>query len=95
MFERYLAEEGIGFSAILERNSIHAINQCVMEGIGISIMPEIAVREEITKGKLATLKWDENPLEAAVLIIWHEEKWISPALKSFMDMVEKLVNNHR
>jgi len=95
MFERYLAEEGIGSTAILELNSIHAIKNCVMAGVGISIMPEIAVRGEISKGQLAGLKWVENPLEAAVLMIWHKEKWISPALKSFMDMVEELMNNHQ
>ncbi len=93
MFERYLAEEGIVSLAILELNSIHAIKKCVMESVGISIMPKIAVRGEISKGQLAGLKWNEISLEAAVLMIWHEEKWISPALKSFMDMAEELVNN--
>jgi DNA-binding transcriptional LysR family regulator len=45
-----------------------------MEGVGISIMPEIAVRGEVSKGQLTGLKWVENPLEAAVLMIWHKEK---------------------
>ena len=93
MFERYLAEEGVEPSASLELNSIHAIKNCVMAGIGVSIMPEIAVREDISKGRLAALKWDENPLETAVLMIWHEEKWISPSLKAFMDMAEELVSD--
>ena len=66
-----------------------------MDGIGISIMPEIAVRGEISKGQLVALKWDENPLEAAVLMIWHGEKWISPALKLFMDMAQELMNSHQ
>ena len=66
-----------------------------MEGVGISIMPEIAVRGEISKGQLAGLKWVENPLEAVVLMIWHEEKWISPALKSFMNMAEEMMNSHQ
>jgi len=95
MFERYLAEEGIGSLAILELNSIHAIKKCVMEGVGISIMPVIAVKGEISKGQLSGLQWVENCLEAAVLMIWHEEKWISPALKSFMDMAEELGNNYQ
>ena len=93
MFERYLAEEGLDSLAILELNSIHAIKKFVMEGVGISIMPEIAVKREISKGQLAAPKWVENSLEAAVLMIWHEEKWISPALKSFMDMAEELMGN--
>ena len=92
---RVLAEEGIESSAVLELNSIHAIKKCVMEGVGISIMPKIAVRGEISKGQLVALKWDENSLETAVLMIWHDEKWISPSLKSFMDMAEKLVNDHQ
>ena len=90
MFERLLAEEKIDQIDILEINSVDAIKQCVMEGIGISIMPEIAVKKEIAQARLAATKLTDRPFEVATLMIWHKDKWISPALKSFMDMVEEL-----
>ncbi len=90
MFERFLTEEGVDRLTILELNSINAIKQCLMEGIGLSIMPEIAVKNEIDQGRLAAVRLSDSPSEAAVLMIWHKDKWISPAVESFMEMAGRL-----
>ncbi len=47
--------EKFQYDNTLEFNSVEAIKQCVMAGVGISILPEITVKEDISKGRLADL----------------------------------------
>jgi DNA-binding transcriptional LysR family regulator len=47
--------EKFQYDNTLEFNSVEAIKQCVMAGVGISILPEVTVKEDIFKGRLADL----------------------------------------
>jgi DNA-binding transcriptional LysR family regulator len=73
-----------------EFNSIEAIKKCVAAGLGITVIPEIAVRDELKQGELVRLDWSEES-EVAVLMIWHKEKWISPALGAFMETMRNVI----
>ena len=70
---------------------MEAIKQCVMEGVGIAILPEIAVAREIAQGRLAALAWEEGKLEVATLMIWYKDRWLSPTLSAFMDMTREIL----
>jgi DNA-binding transcriptional LysR family regulator len=85
VFEQLLNERKVRAETVIEYNSIEAIKQCVLRGLGITILPETALRSEIEQKRLAALPWSEGQLETAVLMIWHKDKWVSPALKCFMD----------
>lgn len=84
-FEQTLTLEQIQPAAIIEMNSIEAIKQAVMKGTGLTIIPEIAVKEELKQGRLTELSWDEE-LETGVCMIWHKDKWFSTILKELMDI---------
>lgn len=85
MIEQTLTSEKIQLAAVIEMNSIEAIKRSVMQGIGFTLIPEIAVRQAIKKGDLTALPWDEE-LETGICMIWHKDKWFSPALKALMDI---------
>ncbi|NJL58753.1 MAG: LysR family transcriptional regulator [Desulfobacteraceae bacterium] len=89
-FEQSLMIEKAEPAFIMEFNSIEAIKKCVMTGLGITVIPEIAVRDELKQGYLARLDWSEES-EVAVLMIWHKEKWISPTLGAFMETMRKMI----
>ena len=89
-FERLLAEENVASIRIININSIEAIKQCIKEGVGISVLPEITVRQEINNKDVIPLKWAEGDLETASLMVWHNDKWLSPALKAFMALAGEL-----
>jgi len=84
-FEKELTESKIPPGTKVEVNSIEMIKQCVLKGVGITIIPEIFVRDEIRSGNLHVIPWPDTALEKAVLMIWHKDKWISPTLKAFME----------
>jgi DNA-binding transcriptional LysR family regulator len=76
--------EKIQYDNTLEFNSVEAIKQCVMAGVGISVLPEVTVTEDISKGRLAAISWDDGALEVAALMIWYKDRWLSPTLSAFM-----------
>lgn len=88
-FERMLAEEGVSPVADLEFASLEALKRCVAAGLGVSVMPLSAIRAEAAGGTLKILPWTGDALETAVLMVWHRDKWLSPALTAFMDLARR------
>ncbi|PTX60804.1 DNA-binding transcriptional LysR family regulator [Melghirimyces profundicolus] len=88
LFEDYLQKNGIAPKTSVESWSVEAIKQCVMCGLGISLLPRIAVQSEIEEGKLAGIPWKE-PHSVATVMAYHKDKWLSPALKAFLQMVNQ------
>ena len=69
-----------------------AIKQCVMEGVGITILPEVTVTQDIAQERLAALEWEEGKLEVATLMIWYKDRWLSPTLSAFMEMTREVLS---
>ena len=78
---------------VLEFNSVAAIIACVVAGLGVTLIPEIAVRRELELRSLAILPWSESDMEVAQLMIWHQDKWLSPIIKGFMDTAREVLKN--
>lgn len=86
-FYQSLLKRGADNLTELEFSSLEAIKQCVMAHLGISLLPEMAVLNEIQEGKLVPLSWDLSEINFFTQMLWHEEKWISPSLQAFIDLV--------
>lgn len=93
MFERAIADTCVNLSTTVEFNNVEAIKQCVMAGMGIAVLPEVAVAAEIDDGRLAALAWAEPPLEIVTQMVWHRDKWLSPALEAFLEMTREVFQN--
>ncbi len=89
MFERLLAEYRVEPGTGMEFSSLAALKRCLSRGLGVTILPGIAVKEEATRGSIAILPWTGDALETGILMIWHREKWISPVLQTFMDLMRE------
>jgi DNA-binding transcriptional LysR family regulator len=84
-FQQALAQEGVRPGGILEFNSIEAIKRCVAAGLGLSLLPRVAVEGELRRGQLAALSLEQGEMEVAVLMVWQRDKWLSPGLRAFME----------
>ena len=91
VFEQILTEAQVEAITFMTVNSIEAIKQCVIKGIGLTMIPQISVGREIEDQELAVLPWPEEKLETAILMIWHRDKWLSPTLLAFMDAVRAVI----
>lgn len=83
--EKELTEHSIEIAAKFSISSVEMIKQSVMKGVGIAILPEIAVRDQVKSGDIRILPWESPGREQAVLMLWHKDKWLFPALQAFMD----------
>jgi DNA-binding transcriptional LysR family regulator len=84
VFEQTLATERVTPATIIKMNSVEAIKKTIKAGVGVTIIPEIAIRIDVEEGEMARVRWAED-LETGVLMIYYKDKWRSPALESFMD----------
>jgi DNA-binding transcriptional LysR family regulator len=86
VFEQLLMENSVECRPTLEFSSVEVLRECLKTGPGVAFMPEISIRKEVEQeGTLVILPWDEGPLETAILMIRHKDKWQSPALRAFMN----------
>ncbi|WP_243186976.1 LysR family transcriptional regulator substrate-binding protein [Clostridium muellerianum] len=80
-------KQNVKVDSIMELGSIEAIKQCVKEGLGISLLPRIAVDKEIKNGELIALPVETNNILIHAKMIYHVNKWMSAPLKALKDIV--------
>jgi DNA-binding transcriptional LysR family regulator len=83
-FEQQLGGVGVSPGETLEFASIEAVKQCVVAGMGLSVLPTVAVQAEVEAGRLVVLAWRE-PFRVRTQMVWHAKRWVSPALAAFLD----------
>jgi len=86
--DRALALANIRPANVTEFSSVEALKQCIALGMGIGLLPEIAVVRELRQKHLQALHWTGPSLDIVTQIIWHKDKWISPAMAAFMELVK-------
>jgi DNA-binding transcriptional LysR family regulator len=92
--DRALALSNIRPSNVTEFHSVEALKQCIALGMGIGLLPAIVVARELRQNHLKTLHWTGPSLDIDTHILWHKDKWISPAMAAFMELVkEKLMDS--
>ena len=93
-FERTLAAVGVEPAAYLDMNSLEAIKQCVLAGLGAALMPRMSAAREIARGELKVLPLEDD-LETGIIMIRRKDKWMSPALEEFIKVVRKWFSENR
>ena len=82
-FERQLAENHVTTVGALEFASIETVKQCVVAGMGISVLPSIAIDADVAAGRLVRLPWRET-FEVYTQLVWNARRSTSPARAAFM-----------
>ena len=91
MFMRGLESAGLRDLDTLEFRTVEAIKQCVMANMGIAVLPQIAAEAEVSQGRLVVLPWSVPDFELVTHMVWHRERWMSPALHAFLDLARTVI----
>ncbi|ANE47495.1 LysR family transcriptional regulator [Paenibacillus swuensis] len=86
LLEKTFRKEGVHFRSSFELSSLEAIKQCVSYGLGIALVPRIAVEAETAEGKLAVLPFNHPDIRIYTQVIYHRRKWLSPPLKHLLEL---------
>ena len=65
------------------------IRTLVERGIGISFLPCYAVKDSIKNGTLVKIDVSENQIEVWRQLIYHKNKWVSPAMRAMIKLIKE------
>lgn len=85
--ERVLNRSNVTPKAIMEFSSVETIKQCAALGMGVACLPTIVAATEIEAKRLTALSWANGDLAMQTLVVWHKDKWLSPAINAFVSML--------
>lgn len=81
---------GVSATVALEMDSVEAIKRMVEAGLGVSLLPEIAVRSEVALGNLVARPLTDEPLEhRRIALVRRRDKFLSASLKAFIDLITR------
>ncbi len=87
IFEEYLRQQQIKYVNPLELSSIEAIKKCVINELGISLLPYYTVKEEIQQGILKQAKDITLPHQFSIQLAYHKDKNISLPMEKLIEMM--------
>jgi DNA-binding transcriptional LysR family regulator len=91
LFERTLVQHGGRVNKLLEFASVEALKQCAVARMGVAVLPEFVVANELEQGTLVVLPWPQTRMHVYTQLVRHRDKWLSPAMDAFCIMAIKLL----
>lgn len=90
LLDRIFAAEGLSLSPLWESVSTQALIGAVAAGVGISILPEKLVMQDVLRGKVAVKAVCDAPFDRENLLIRHRQKYLTTAAKDFIALCREL-----
>lgn len=87
IFENYLQSKNIFLDHTIELWSIPTIKNLVKNEVGISYLPTFTVQEDINNGELCKINTDIEDQKLTAVCAHHKNKWVSPLMELFIDLV--------
>ena len=87
--DKYLSEKDILLNPPMKVQSIEAVKRCVMNNLGIAVVPTYSIGEELKNGSLMPIKTELDEKEYNSFYIYHKNKWISPQMELALDLLKK------
>lgn len=83
--EHVLADAGVVVSVTMELDSVEAIKRMVEAGLGVSLLPRVAVATEVEAGRLVALTLTGIPLpERHIVLLRRRDKHVTTPLLAFI-----------
>lgn len=89
--DKYLSEKDIFLNPPMKVQSIEAVKRCVMNNLGIAVVPTYSIGEELKNGSLMPIKTELDEKTYDSFYIYHKNKWVSPQMELALDLLKKYV----
>jgi DNA-binding transcriptional LysR family regulator len=93
IFESAMQGTGIPWKIAGSYNNIEAIKHAVRANLGLAVVPRISVEEDVKMGWLIPLEVRELNIARNFNLIYHRQKFFTPAMKTFIQLARKLNNS--
>lgn len=93
IFDSYLREKNIVLDGMMELGSIETVKRSVASNLGVAILPKFVAENEIKNGSLKEIETKLHNEKITAVCVHHKNKWVSPAMKLFMELSRELFKN--
>ncbi|MGO9607547.1 MAG: LysR family transcriptional regulator [Candidatus Binataceae bacterium] len=83
--DRILRDHGVKPQYVLEFDNIETIKRAVEIGLGCAIVPRMTVENEVSRGTLRLLEFQEGTFLRPLAIIYKRGRELSPAVRKFIE----------
>lgn len=97
-FTRQLNRKGFGLNdmtIVAEMGSTEAVRQGIKGHVGVSVLSEIAVADDVAAGQLKTVAVEGLNLKRNFYLTFHKQHSLSPLCRTFMDFLLKEMKKSR
>ncbi|NNG65956.1 selenium metabolism-associated LysR family transcriptional regulator [Caldanaerobacter subterraneus] len=88
VFETIMSANNLKYHIKHVLNNTEAIKKAVELNMGVSVLSKLAVSEELKKGTLVKIEIEGIKFKRMFNIIYHKDKYFSPAFKAFMEYLK-------
>jgi DNA-binding transcriptional LysR family regulator len=82
-FDKYLRPQLTDPGTVLELNTLEAVLNTVQQGLGLTLVSELAMRDRLQSGALQVLPFVQN-MPRQLHLCWHRDKYLSAASRRFI-----------
>lgn len=86
--DKYLAQRDIVLNPYMKVQSIEAVKRCVMNNLGIAVVPTYSIGEELKNGSLLPIKTEIDEKKYDSVYVYHKNKWISPQMELALNLMK-------
>lgn len=90
-FNKYLSQKDIVLNPYMKVQSIEAVKRCVMNNLGIAVVPTYAIEEELKNGTLVPVKTELDEKIYNSVYVYHKNKWLSPQITLALDLLQSIL----
>lgn len=87
--ENFVASKNLPSYKKIELTSNEALKQAVIAGLGLSVMPLIGIKNELSNGDLQIIPITGLPLVSHWNLVWLSSKKLSPIASAFLEVIEE------
>lgn len=87
--DRYLRDRNVSVVMVFRFDNLQMIKEAVAHGVGISIMPERVMREDLAQGRLVSLKLNPSDLFRPVRIVHRRRRVFSLVAQGLLEMLRE------
>jgi DNA-binding transcriptional LysR family regulator len=93
IFENAIQSKGIPWKIAGSYNNIESIKQAVRANLGLAVVPKISIAEDVKMGWLIPLDVRGLNLARNFNLIYHKQKFFTPAIKALISLAHELPNS--
>lgn len=86
--DRVLRENDIHVQIVMEFDNIETVKRAVEIDMGVAIVPESTITQEIAKQTLAEVRFSDIEFYRPLAVIYKKTKVLSPAMKQFINILK-------